>query len=254
MTKFIFATDFHYGYERIGGHKKALHDMKAIDAMFKFASDFKPDVFILGGDVIDAGCVSHHNHGKPGLTEGLRLIDDVTGAHTHIIKRVEDLKPSELVYITGNHCAWLDQLTHLMPALEGIISLKALLKLDKWKLIPQGGTYDLGKLTFLHGDQLSGGENAAKNAVIMYERSVRFGHYHTHQTFAKTSPIEYKNGKTGMAVGCLCKKSPGYGKGKPNKWCSGFLCGYVLPNGNFNDFHTNIINGQFVGINGKEYK
>jgi len=254
MKSFIFATDFHYGFERVGGHKRALHDDKAISAMFKFAADFKPDVFILGGDVIDAGCISHHNHGKPGLTEGLRLIDDVAGAHSSIIAKAEALKPKELIYITGNHCAWLDQLTDVMPALQGIINLKSLLKLDKWKVIPQGGQFDLGKLTFMHGDTISGGEHSAKAAVINYERSVRYGHMHTHQVYTKNSPIDYKNAKTGMAVGCLCRKGPGYGKGKPNKWIQGFLVGYVQPNGTFNDFHVNIVDGQFVGPNGKIYK
>ena len=70
MIKFIAAWDMHYGYERRGGHKVALHDSKAINAMLKFAADFKPDTFILGGDIMDCGAISHHNHGKPGLLRG----------------------------------------------------------------------------------------------------------------------------------------------------------------------------------------
>lgn len=254
MKKFIFATDFHYGFERRSGHKKPLHDEKAIAAMLKFAADFRPDVFILGGDVIDAGCISHHNSGKPGLTEGLRLIDDVAGAHKKIIQPIEELKPSQMVYITGNHCAWLDQLTDVMPALQGIVNLKALLKLDKWTVVPQGGVFNLGKLTFMHGDTVSGGEHIAKAAVINYERSVRFGHYHTFQTYTKNSPLDSKQAKTGIAVPCLCRKGPGYGKGKPNKWVNGFLWGYVAPDGSFNDYVSIIHEGRFTGPTGKVYK
>lgn len=254
MTKFIAAWDMHFGYERRGGHKVALHDIKAINALLKFAADFKPDTFILGGDIMDCGAISHHNHGKPGATEGLRLLGDMQECAAQVIKPIEALKPKQMVFIKGNHCAWLDQLIEQQPTLEGIIDLEKLLGLQKWKLIEQGGQFDLGKLTFLHGDTISGGEHVAKAAVINYERSVRFGHYHTHAIYTKNSPIDYKNAKTGMAVGCLCKKAPGYGKGKPNRWQQGFLVGFVQPGGTFNDYHVNIIDGQFTAPNGKVYK
>ena len=254
MIKFMAAWDLHWGYERRGGHKVPLHDSKAINAMLKFAADFKPDTFILGGDIVDCGAISHHNHGKPGATEGLRLLGDMQECAESVIKPIEALKPKQMVFITGNHEAWLNQLVEQQPTLEGIIDLEKLLGLQRWKVVEQGGQFNLGKLTFVHGDTLSGGENVAKAAVISYERSIRFGHRHTHQIFTKTSPLEYKNAKTGMAVGCLCTKTPGYGKGKPNTWLQGFLCGYVESNGYFNDYHTSIIDGQFTGINGKRYK
>ena len=254
MVKFLNFCDSHYGFERVNGKIYPIHDIKAINAMLKFAKDFKPDVVIASGDIIDAGCVSHHNHGKPGQTEGLKLIDDVRGAHKVIIAPIEALKPKQMIYITGNHCAWLNQLTDIIPSLEGLLDLKTLLKLDKWKVIPQGGQFDLGKLTFLHGDGLSGGEGVAKAAVTNYERSVRFGHHHTFAVHSKTSASEYKNGKTGICVPCLCKKNPAYSKAKPNKWLQGFNWGFVEPNGSFTDYISTIIDGHFIGPNGKSYQ
>lgn len=254
MTKFIFACDSHYGYERVNGHKKPLHDIKAIDAMLSFAQDFKPDEFILGGDILDCGIISHHNHGKSGQTEGLKLLADAQEARAAILTPIEALKPKKLIFITGNHEAWLSQFTDQFPTLEGIIDLKSLLKLNKWDVIPQGGQYDLGKLTFLHGDTISGGEHVAKAAVTNYERSVRFGHYHGYSLYTKTAPSEYKYGKTGMSVGCLCHKTPEYGKGKPNKWSQGLLFGYVDDKGFYNDYHITIIDGKFIAPNGKLYK
>lgn len=253
MKKFIFATDIHFGYERKGGHKVPLHDIKAVNSMLAFAKDFKPDVFILGGDVLDCNPVAHHNKGKPGRTEGLKLLVDAQEAVKAVIEPIEAIKPKELIFITGNHERFLADMVEEIPGLEGILDVESLLKLQKWDIVPQGGHYNLGKLTFVHGDQLTGGEHIAKAAVIAYERNIRFGHVHTFQSFTKTSPLDYKNAKTGIAVPCLCHKTPSYGRGKPNRWVQGFNYGYILDNGNFNDYIVTILDGQ-CAVNGKLYK
>lgn len=215
-----------------------------------FAQDFKPDVWIHGGDMLDCGVISHHNKKKPGNVEGLRLLADAQDGYETFIKPVT---AKEKVYIIGNHEDWLNDLIVETPALEGIIDIRKLLRLDSWKVVEQGGVYNLGKLSFLHGDTVKGGEHIAKAAVINYERNVRFGHHHTAQLYTKNSPIDYKNAKTGMAVGCLCTKDPKYGESKPNRWSQGFLYGYVGEGGYFNDYYVAIIDGK-AWANGKIYK
>lgn len=252
MTKFLATFDLHYGFERRNGHKIPLHDPKAWAAVIKFAQDFKPHIWVMGGDILDCGAISHHNHGKPGQTEGLKLLADATEGRKLIIDPAEEITKGDLIYITGNHEDWLTKFTDMFPALEGIIDLNSLLKLKRWEIVPQGGAYNLGKLTFIHGDTIKGGEHVAKNGVINYERSVRFGHFHTYQTFTKTSALDYKNAKTGIAVPCLCTKTPSYGRGAPNKWCQGFLFGYVDDKGFYNDYVVTIIDGKFT-VGGKTY-
>jgi hypothetical protein len=249
MQKFIAAFDLHFGYERRNGHKVPLHDMKAWNVVNEFAKDFKPDVFIHGGDMLDCGVISHHNKKKPGNVEGLRLLADAEEGYKTFIQPIQAKKK---VYIIGNHEDWLNDLIVETPALEGIIDIRKLLKLDDWTVIDQGGVFNLGKLTFLHGDTVKGGEHVAKAAVINYERNVRFGHHHTAQLYTKTSPIAYKNAKTGMAVPCLCTKDPKYGESKPNRWMQGFIYGYV-GEGSFNDYMTVIVDGKAT-IGGKIYK
>jgi metallophosphoesterase superfamily enzyme len=252
LKKFIFATDLHYGYERRGGHKIALHDSKALSILLQFAADFKPDTVILGGDILDCSAISHHNKGKPGAVEGLRLLGDAQECQAAIIDPISALA-KETVYIEGNHERWLRDLINEIPGLEGIVSLEALLNLKNWTVVPQGGVFNMGKLTFMHGDGLSGGEHIAKSAVITYERSVRFGHVHTAQMYTKNSPLDQKHAKTGVAVPCLCKKGPGYGRGKPNRWSQGFLFGYMWDGGLFNDYIVIVTDGK-AAINGKMYK
>lgn len=253
MEKFVALYDLHWGYERRGGHKLALHDTKALNVALQFIKDFKPDHIILGGDILDCGCISHHNHGKPGAVEGFRLLGDAKELREALIEPIEAVKPKTMTYIVGNHEDWLTDLVEQVPALEGIVDISSVLGLKKWKIVPQGEAHKLGKLVFIHGDQVKGGEHSAKWAVQAYESNVRFGHHHTFQVYTKTSAVE-ANGHTGTAVPCLCKKGPKYGGGAPNRWMQGFLWGHVNgPHGTFNDYVSVIVNGHAT-INGKTYK
>lgn len=254
LERFIATFDLHYGYERRSGHKAPLHDMKAWDVVMKFAQDFKPHHWVFGGDMLDCGVVSHHNHGKPGRTEGLRLLQDAEECKAAIVVPAFKLASKSATYIVGNHEHWLEDLTDDQPGLEGLVGLKPLLGLKEWNVIPQGGYHRIGKLHFIHGDQISGGTNAAKNAVDTYAQSIRLGHFHTFQAATKTSAIHHELGNVGMVVPCLCTKDPKYGQGKPNRWMQGFNFGYVdTHTGRFNDYVQIIVNGQSI-IDGKLYK
>src|SRR5688500_9758209 len=135
MKKFIACFDLHFGFERRNGHKVPLHDLKAWNVVMDFAADFKPDVWINGGDMLDCGVNSHHNKHKPGNIEGLRLLSDAQEGYKTFIQPV---KAKEKVYIIGNHEDWLNDLIIETPALEGIIDIRKLLHLDDWTVINQG--------------------------------------------------------------------------------------------------------------------
>lgn len=254
MEKFVALFDLHYGYEINGSrHKVPLHDSKALSVAMQFIKDFKPDHVVLGGDMLDCGSLSHHRLGNSGQLEGLRILAEAKELREKVIVPLEQQVKGRLIYHIGNHEAWLTQLIDKTPSLEGIIEAESLLQLgDKWEVIGQGGISKLGKLVFVHGDNISGGQHHANSAVTNYEANVRFGHFHTYQVATKTTPVD-ANGHTGISVPCLCKKSHNYGKKAPNKWMQGFLWGYVGgPNGCFSDYVTVIVNGHAV-INGKAY-
>lgn len=253
MKKFAFLVDLHFGFERRSGHKIPLHDMKAFNATLAFLQDFKPDTLILGGDILDCGVISHHNRNRKRSVEGLRLLSDAEELRKQVLAPLEKLKANKQVYIVGNHEDWIEDLIEENPGIEGLVDLKKMLALDDWQVIPQGGYFNLGKLTFLHGDQISGGEHVAKAAVTSWERSVRFGHQHTFQVYTKVSPIDEKLGRTGVAVPALCTKGPKYGEGKANRWVQGFNYGYVHGDGSYNDYVAIITNGRTT-VGGKVYK
>lgn len=256
MERFIAVFDPHYGQERRGGRLAPLQDQRAIDCVLSFSQQFKPHTVVLGGDILDCGAVSHHNKNKPRQIEGMRLIKDAELAKAALIEPLESTMVTsgrKKKYHKGNHEVWLDDLLDKEPGLEGMLSASDLLGLDDYEIFEQGEVSNLGHLHFIHGDTISGGEHVAKQAVTNYAVSIAFGHFHTHQTFTMTSQIHEELPRQGMAVGCLCHKSPSYGKLRPNRWCQGFLHGVILPNGNFHAQHTNIISGTAV-VDGRLYK
>jgi len=251
--RFVFLTDLHFGYELKAGHKVALHDPAAWAVALAFTQDYKPDIIILGGDILDCGAISHHNKGKPRRTEGLRILADARDCAEQVIEPLNRLKASKRAYLVGNHEDWLDDLVDENPGIEGLVELPRLLPLNGWTIVPQGKSYYIGKLAFTHGDNIAGGEHVAKKAVIDYDRSVRFGHHHTYQAYTKTSSVDIKLGRTGVAVPCLCTKDPKYGEGKANRWVQGFNYGVIHPDGTFNDTVAIITNGR-TWAGGKVYQ
>lgn len=249
MQKFAFLTDMHWGYEE---GKKPLHNLRAINAVIEFLGDFKPDVIILGGDMLDCGSMSHWNERSKRNIEGLRLLHDAEELDREVIQPLNDICPN-LTYILGNHEQWLDQFEDQHPGLDGMLRIPRLLPNFHGKLVPQGGSVALGKLYFIHGDQLRGGEHVAKKAVETYGRNMRLGHFHTAQMYTKMTPIDVDDVKTGIAVPSLSVKGPAYGKGAPNRWSNGFLWGYVQKDGRFTDYLSILVNNRFTAM-GKEYK
>lgn len=260
MQKFLAIFDAHVGFERLPGEARPspLHDPKALGAVWKFAEDFKPDRVILGGDILDCGPVSHHNRKTPGKTEGLRMRRDFELCRELVIDpAAEVLAPDgKLDYLIGNHEDWLQDLSDEIPGLEGVVDVKGGLDLsDSWRVHRQGTILPLSRhLLLVHGDVIKGGgEQKAKAAVIQFERSIRFGHFHSYQTYTKTSSIDIELPRTGINVPCLCKKSPRYTESSPQRWAQGFLWGYIMPNGTFSDYVSIIISGRFTAL-GKEYR
>lgn len=247
MRKFIFSPDKHVGWERKQGKLVALHDAKAIGAMMEFARDFKPDVWIEGGDNLDCGPISHHLSDKKVSVQQLDLSKDAREYTKLVLEPLMQILPkgAEKVWMNGNHEDWLAQLGELQPGLASLLTPEHLLDLRGWKIIPQGGYVKYGYLHFVHGDAITGGTNCAKNAVARYGQCIRFGHFHTFQVATQHSMLNVKDVKTGIAVPSLCRRNPNYLKGAPSQWTQGFNYGYLHDDGTFTDYVPIIVNGRF---------
>lgn len=239
------------------GKLRDVHDVKAHSVLLQIASDFKPTHIINGGDGLDCGAISHHRLAEGARSvEGFRLSRDADLYRKEVLAPLEKLK-SARIYIEGNHEAWLEQFLDQVPGLEGAVSLDSLLKLSQngWTLKPQGSVVTIGgKLHFLHGDTVRGGDNCAKSAVISYGRSVLFGHYHTSQRYTKHNALDATDIHRGFAVGCLCRRDPRFIKSAPNRWSQSIaLIEEETKTGQFQVNEIEISEGKAI-YNGKIYR
>jgi hypothetical protein len=268
----IFSPDKHWGYERKHGKLAPLHDQRAIDAMLTFAQDFQPDVWIEGGDNLDCGPVSHWLKDKTLSSQGLRMQRDMDEYASQVLDPIDAIMgdrpmPAWAVKkglitgqrkkkLRGNHEAWLDQLAEREPGLDGMLDLDRQLGLTTrgWDWHEQGDVVDIGKLSYTHGDTVTGGDAIAKAGILAFdEGNLRFGHHHTYQVYTKHARISAPQARNAVAVPCLCHKAPSYGRKMPNKWMLGFNFFYVFEDGTFSDYTPIITNGRFAA-NGKVYK
>lgn len=258
LYRTLYFVDSHYGYENVDGVKRPIHDRKAHEVMLKVASDFDPTHIIMGGDGLDCGAVSHHNQRQGARTyEGLRLRTDADAFFTDVILPLSSSNKVQRHYILGNHERWIDDTIDQIPGLEGVLSVDSLLGLSNWgwKVHKLGSAISItGKLHYLHGDQIRGGQWPAKWAVEAYQRSVVFGHFHTSQRFTKHNALDATDIQRGFSVGCLCRRDPGYGRGAPNKWSQSFaLIEEDSKTGQFQLQEVDVFNGKAI-YNGKVYR
>ena len=242
------------------------HNLKAWRAVIRFIKWFKPHTVILLGDAMDMQSINHWKHKEENKKyfEGKRLIAEYRNFVKEILNPLMELTPNaEHVYMGGNHEEWAYQLVEKQPDLEGMIEPEIVmeLKLNGWKWIrymaedkfgnTKRGLYQIGKLTLVHGEYLNI-YHAAKTSNV-FSKSVAYGHTHDVQLYTKThieDPYDYH---TAQSIGCLCDRSPSYGRGKPNRWVHAFGVLYTRPDGSYNLYVPIIINGRFT-FAGKTFK
>jgi hypothetical protein len=259
MKKFLALFDLHFGFEngRIGTSKvvRATHNISLINVVKKFAKDFSPDILILGGDQLNCGPVSHWHKGRPKLTEGFRLKEELDLLDKHILTPFDKIERK--IWIDGNHERFIQDYLEENPALEGLIEPAEYLKLEKrgWECHEVGAIIKLGKLYFTHGDVILGKGsyvNPAQHLLNQTRVNIRCGHLHTLYAATDFNPIRGNDYHTAIVVPCMCATNCFYMKNKPSRILNGFLYGYIYPNGNFNDYIVITNNNSFV-VNGVSY-
>jgi UDP-2,3-diacylglucosamine pyrophosphatase LpxH len=210
---------------------------------------------VLLGDNMDCESISRHTEGLPGLRREAGLYEDCIGFDRTVMQPIEKLVPSaKKVIFMGNHEDWLNQMLDKMPELKKAVSFESLLHFDdrRWKVIPQGESYWIGKACLVHGDQIGSGMHVAKKAVESYCCTVIMGHVHTFAAYTKTSEVKKKDKWVGYTLPTLGTVAPKYGKGRPNSHLNGFGIIELWPNGNINVYVPVIVEGQF-SFGGKIY-
>lgn len=262
LIKYVAFGDLHYGFDKVITSRgrlrsKPVHDLRALNMVFDFIEDFKPDKIMLMGDQFDMRPVSRHELGIAKKQEGQRLQEAYErGYEEFIVPLVHVHGDADIDWVDGNHEAWAYKLTNQFPGLDGCIDPYNYLRLNTlgWTHHPPGSVLKLGKLAFAHGDTLVQGASkyAAARAVERYGSSIRIWHFHTLQVSPKPT---LKNGayQTGKVIPCLCTRSPHYDPSPVNSVVLGFNYGFIEDDGSFHDFEPVIFKYRFRTGEGKLY-
>jgi len=229
-----------------------------LSPFLKYAKEYKPDEFILGGDNWSLDIISRWNDsdfknvGFDNIQKKLKA--EAIGFGEQLKQFRAAMPKANFTYITGNHEDWLKQFTHKYPQMNDL-SLSTLLPLKKLriKLIPFGNFYKVGKIYFKHGHEF-GTSNQPKQAVERSHHSIVFGHHHTLKMWTDYSDVVAEERHIGVLVPCYCTRAPDYQKGRPNAWLNGFFYATMKPSGKYCLGVQNVSpKGEFITQEGKEY-
>jgi len=244
-----------------------------------FLKDFKPDTYVMAGDMVDFVSISAYN--KLGRLAPSSVLEEVNVTMTKVILpilealgyvikwswvdvdpenpalkgvmrvKIHDAKNTRNVkvyYIESNHEARLSKhLWNMAQALEGLITFDNLFCLKKLGIEYVRGVGDSGNgilrltplLTIMHGERC--GENAPKMQMLDWGGSVIIGHTHKESMFRKTmmSGLDWK----AMSSGCMCKDPLFKSVVNYNR---GFISGfYDDETGRFNVYNCDFIESDY---------
>ena len=238
-------------------------DQPTLRCLLHFLRENKVDGFVFGGDQHDNCEVSPHTASRPRLRFNAGSFRKNTlDFDSKVLRPIEALLPEgcKKIWLQGNHDDWSDQYELAHPELQGTLNRREYLCLDErgWKFVECGKHFKHGKLTFMHGEQLSGPNNGspsalfAKRAVDLYSGNVLFGHFHSLQTFTKIQPHDVAAKWTATCSPILGSVNAWYLRNRPTNWLNGFTLIEFRRDGTFNCFPCVVTRGRF-SYGGRSY-
>lgn len=165
------------------------HDPKVLDIQEQFCQDYKPDIHVNVGDLIDNRAFNHHMGGTTGPAfykdSGRYVYRDSMfeiASSRYVLKRMRNWARKSYLII-GNHERFADDLTNRMPQLQDLLKTEFMLGTEDLdiEVTPLGGTLDFGFARFIHGDvKVWGGVGGSKMDKIAnnYGRNTIMGNIH----------------------------------------------------------------------------
>jgi len=230
MLRVVAAGDTHipYAYE------------PAISILLGFLRDYKPDIVVLLGDIVDFYAISRFAKDPGRKTELQSDIDKTAQFLADVRKATPD---SRIVYIEGNHSHRLTKyLWRTAPELYSlkVLSLPIVFELDRLEIemVPYGTEFRIGPLLFVHGDVVRKRAGATAQALLeKYRANVVTGHVHRLGGVYRTWQDECL---VGIEAGCLCSLDQEYVH-KPD-WQHGFVSLQVMGDKDWS-FQLHKVNG-----------
>ena len=203
-------------------------DKRAYAVMLAFATLYKPNNFVINGDLLDFYSISKFDKNSDRLGDMQDEIDQTN----YILKHLRDRLGSDvnMYFLEGNHDNRMQKYLWVHPELKSLKALKLenILDLEKndikqisadadyWK--KDAGHLKIGDVIITHGDSrlngAKGGKFAGYNTALNFMENTIIGHVHRLSMKEHTAPT--KN-VIGVECGCLCQIVPGA------DWQQGFV-------------------------------
>lgn len=218
-------------------------DWEAAECGFAFTRRHRPNVVVVGGDVVDFYQLSRFDKNPEraldlpnDLAAGSRFLAGVRRAAPH----------ARLVYLQGNHEArlgrWLWGPGAAILKLPEI-SVPRLLEVSRHGArYVEEGVWTLGRLTFKHGQFVRSRSGLSARAELDREGTSGCSG-HTHR-IAEVSVTTRGGFYKWVEAGCLCSLRPEYMPGQVPDWQQGLAYGAILPGGRFTLHTAHIIKGK----------
>jgi UDP-2,3-diacylglucosamine pyrophosphatase LpxH len=217
MKSFIFASDLH-------GDQQC---PDAVNGLYKFTKEFKPDVKIFGGDLFDFSPLMRS--ADPAEKNASMEADVEAG-----MEFLNAWKPN--YFLLGNHddrlwqCAEKHSIGIIRDTAKmGIKDITNTCRKLKCKILPYNvdkGVLELGIMTFVHG-YFHGAVSACKQHALTFSKQggcCVHGHIHSIQQFS----VPRHKGGAALSAGCLTKTEMGWNRAKVNRLAheTGWAFGY----------------------------
>lgn len=242
MRKVLFVGDIHAPY----------HSRPALALACKFAAEYKPDILVQLGDLVDGYSVSRHPK-DPRMKLDFGWEIDVAN---DVLTQLTDAAKAKVVYwIGGNHDEYVERYVHNhAPAISSMTSIEQMLRLKQRgvKFCRWHDYLRLGKVFLTHGMTHTGAMAHVQSAKE-FGASLVIGHTHR-LAVSYWSDALGKHHVAAMA-GCLADfKHAAYAhKAVRNSWMHGLLTGDLADDGTMHIRAHPFVNGRVV-LDGKEIK
>lgn len=203
MEKGIIINDLHVPY----------HDTRLLDLVLNFAKEFKPNIFVINGDMNDMFQISSFDKNSK---DGLELAEEINVSVKildHISNLFSDIRK---IFIFGNHEYRFDRfIWSKAPELNGLkgLSLREQLMLDEleWDIVyshTRESYIDIGHFLIGHFDKANKySAYTAKNLIDRFGKSLVQAHTHR-------GGVHYRSNHVGVMQGienfCMCRLNPPY--------------------------------------------
>lgn len=197
---------------------------------------FKPDLTVVGGDLLDCSAFARHPPSATDLDRQEDFAEHELNPASEFLDDLQGVSP-QLAVLAGNHDEWFerwmargDRGARACGALRPSRYLMRGRKHATWYPFdtPSSSPRSIlrlhPKLVVIHG-WATNKYAAERHLELAAPYSVIF--HHTHRMEMRTGEDLAGNTRVSMSAGCLCSKSPTYLHGTPANWVHGVWVAYL---------------------------